>query len=98
MQGNRGTGRRASRARVAGAGFVSVIDTNGNTVLDPPIAVGKNPLGVAVSPDGRFVYVANSDDNNVSKIDTSTNKVTDTLEERIRLWSENEPLGSWLVR
>ena len=38
---------------------VSVIDTATNTVL--PIAVGNGPFGVAVTPDGSRVYVADFD-------------------------------------
>jgi len=35
--------------------------------------VGTTPEGVAVTPDGAFVYVANQGSDNVSVIDTSTN-------------------------
>jgi YVTN family beta-propeller protein len=41
---------------------VSVIDTANNSVLTGaglPIPVGSNPAGVAVTPDGKRVYVAN---------------------------------------
>ncbi len=38
---------------------VSVIDTATNTVIGSPIPVGNNPYGVAVTPDGSKVYVAN---------------------------------------
>ena len=42
--------------------------------------VGNNPWGVAVTPDGTKVYVANSgSDNTVSVIDTATNTVTATV-------------------
>jgi len=39
------------------------------------ISVGTDPLGVAVTPDGSKVYVANQSDNTVSVIDTATNTV-----------------------
>jgi YVTN family beta-propeller protein len=51
------------------------IATAPNMVIAPPIAVGNNPLGVAVNPDGSKVYVANSTDGTVSVIATATNMV-----------------------
>jgi YVTN family beta-propeller protein len=59
---------------------VSVIDTATNTVV-ATIAVGDNPQGVAVSPDGTRAYVTNGgsgdvgDPGTVSVIDTATNRV-----------------------
>src|SRR5215510_7421659 len=58
---------------------VSVIDTATNTVI-ATIPVGRDvfppaqPWGVAVTPDGREVYV--TDFHSVSVIDTATNAVT----------------------
>ena len=49
------------------ASTVSVIDTTSNTVT-ATIPVGSGPLGVAVTPDGSTVYVANQGDNTVSVI------------------------------
>jgi YVTN family beta-propeller protein len=46
------------------------------------VAVGSNPSGAAVSPDGTYVYVANSSDSTVSVIATATNAVTATVAER----------------
>ena len=43
------------------------------------IAVGSEPFGVAVTPDGSKVYVANGASNNVSVIATVTNRVTATI-------------------
>ena len=43
------------------------------------IPVGTTPQGVAVTPDGSKVYVANEDSNNVSVIDTRKNKVIATI-------------------
>ena len=67
---------------------VSVIDTATNIEVDVDgnpgnsitrIPVGSLPLGVAVTPDGAFVYVTNVNSGNVSVIDTATNTVTDTV-------------------
>jgi YVTN family beta-propeller protein len=41
-----------------GSNNVSVIETTGNTVMTT-VAVGTNPIRVAVTPDGKHVYVAN---------------------------------------
>ena len=57
------------------AGTVTVIGEDNETTT---IRVGNEPIGVAVTPDGKYVYVANSDDNTVSIIDTETES-TDTL-------------------
>jgi len=62
-------------------GTVSVIDTATHAVTGT-ITVGKFfPGGVAVTPDGRKVYVANrfSSPGTVSVIDTATNTVTATI-------------------
>jgi YVTN family beta-propeller protein len=52
------------------------------------IRVGAGPAGVAVTPDGSKVYVAN-EDGTVSVIDTASNAVTDT----ITLPVGSEPFG-----
>ena len=67
---------------------VSVIDTATNavtaTIPTGPVCQGNNgcstsgPIGVAVSPDGSKVYVANAV-GTVSVIDTATNTVTATI-------------------
>ena len=51
---------------------VSVIDTGTNTV-GAVIPVGSLPYGIAVTPDGRFVYVANSGGTTLSVINAVTN-------------------------
>ena len=63
-----------------GSGNVSVIDTATNTVT-ATIAVGVNPFGLAVTPDGSTVYVANAGfgANTVSAIATATNRVTTAI-------------------
>ncbi len=54
---------------------VSIIDTNTNTVVGSPIAVGLGPVAIAITPNGLSAYVANSQDNTVSVIDLQTNTV-----------------------
>jgi YVTN family beta-propeller protein len=47
-----------------------------NTVIQ----VGKGPEGIDISPNGKEVWAANSDDGTVSVIDTEAKKVTDTIQ------------------
>ena len=56
-----------------------MIDTATNTVVGTPVGVGSFPVGVAVSPDGSRVYVANKGSANVSVIDTTSNTVLVTV-------------------
>ena len=44
------------------------------------IPVGRNPRGVLLSQDGKRLYVANRLDDDISVIDTSTDKVVSTLD------------------
>jgi YVTN family beta-propeller protein len=54
---------------------VSIIDAKVGTVK-ATFSVGVSPLGVAVSPDGSKIYVANTLSNTVSVIDAASQKVT----------------------
>ncbi|QYL20729.1 Ig-like domain-containing protein [Mycolicibacterium diernhoferi] len=65
-------------------GTVSVINAITNTTVGEPIpvgsyptnvVVGSHPIGLAVSPDGKRVYVANSAGGTVAVINTATNAV-----------------------
>ena len=58
---------------------VSVIDTRTNTVTDT-IRVGRQPNGVAFTPDGRRAYVPNFNSDNVSVINTHIKEVTKTID------------------
>jgi len=58
---------------------VSVVDTVGERVV-ATIAVASGPHGMAVSPDGRFVYVAGDASSSLSVIDTATDTVAQTVE------------------
>jgi YVTN family beta-propeller protein len=57
--------------------LISVIDTA--TFKVKTIKVGTNPMGIMVSEDGKKLFVVNSGSNNVSIIDTATNKVINTV-------------------
>lgn len=59
-------------------GTVTAITIPGNQTV-ATIPVGTQPAGIAVSPDGSYVYVADSGSNNVSVIDTSSNQVIATI-------------------
>ena len=56
---------------------ISVIDTA--TFKISSIKVGKNPDGIMVSADGKKLFVANCGSNDVSIVDTATNKVIKTV-------------------
>jgi outer membrane autotransporter protein len=64
-------------AYISGFGLnnLYVLDTATNTLVGSPIPVGGFPEGVAVTPDGRFTYVANVRSNTVSVVDAATNTV-----------------------
>lgn len=69
---------------IASEGSLSVVDLEQNAVLDP-ILVGLHPSGLAISPDGRHLVVANAASDTVSVIDTSTRKVVKTI------WTKESP-------
>jgi YVTN family beta-propeller protein len=64
---------------VPGAKGVSVIDTATNqrkaVGAGTEITLGAKLRGIAITPDGRFAYVADAASNGVSVIDTRTNEV-----------------------
>ena len=51
---------------------VTPIDTATNTA-GPAITVGRDPFGVAITPDDRTAYVTNGGSDSVTPIDTATN-------------------------
>ena len=59
--------------------FVNDLSASANYVL-MRIAVGKNPRGATLSPDGKRLYVANRMDDTLSVIDTLNNKLVATLD------------------
>lgn len=60
------------------SGSVVVIDRTTDTVKVIPTAAGTE--GIAVSPDGKFVWATNRGANNISVIDTSTDAVVATFD------------------
>ena len=62
-------------------GSVTVINdaVGGSITIDEITGVGGGPTGIAASPDGRYVYVANRNAANVAIIQTSDNTVIDRI-------------------
>jgi YVTN family beta-propeller protein len=57
------------------SGKIFVFNTANNTSVGAPILAGSLPVGVAVSPDGRYTYVTNNGNSTLSIIDTVTHVV-----------------------
>jgi YVTN family beta-propeller protein len=58
---------------------VAVISTSNFTVVKT-IKVGDTPEGIAITPNGKYVYVANLNSNNVSVISTFNNTVIGSVQ------------------
>lgn len=66
------------RTHVASEGSVSVVNlTTGEVVKE--LLVGLHPSGVAVSPDKRYVAIANANSDTVSILDTAAMEVIETV-------------------
>jgi len=50
-----------------------------NQKITGSVAVGDNPNDLCISQNGKYLYVANSNDNSVSVIETGQKKVIETL-------------------
>jgi YVTN family beta-propeller protein len=73
--------RTDPRTSVVDHGSVSVIEKTGKTwAQSKTIAVGGHPCGMAASPTGKFVYVANANSDTVSVIDTAKDEVVETID------------------
>ena len=75
--GRNGTVRVDSRS-VASEGSVSVIDPEGGS---PPVEIvtGRHACGLAVSPDGKYVAVANAGEDTITVLDTRQDRVVETI-------------------
>jgi DNA-binding beta-propeller fold protein YncE len=75
--GRNGTVRVDSRS-VASEGSVSVIDPEGDS---PPVEIitGRHACGLAVSPDGKYVAVANAGEDTVTVLETRLERVVETI-------------------
>lgn len=58
--------------------YLDVVDLVRQKVV-ATVTVGRSPKGVVTSPDGKYVYVANSGSATLSVVDTVSNKVVRTL-------------------
>ena len=58
--------------------YVYVFDPDNLTIIKR-IEVGGRPLDIDITPDGKFLYVANFDLNNVQKIDTQTDSLVSRI-------------------
>ncbi len=75
---------------IASEGSVSVIDLARGQVLKE-IMCGLHASGIAASPDGRHVAIANAGSDSVSIIDTSKDRVVENISMR---WAANDPFGA----
>ncbi len=66
---------------IISTGTVSVIDLETGQVVKE-VAVGLHPCGMALSPDGARLYVANANSDTVSVVDTATGEVAATFQTR----------------
>ncbi len=83
LPGGKGALRKAYVANT-GSGTISVITVNARNghISGTPknIPVGTEPYGLAVTPNGKKLYVSNARSNSISVIDTATDTVIKTIE------------------
>ena len=72
-----GTLVRVDSRSIAGEGSVSVIDLNSTNQSE--IVTGLHACALALSPNGRWLVVANAGSDTLSVIDTRTDKIADTI-------------------
>lgn len=69
---------RVDEHSVASEGSVSVIDLNGQSAATE-ILTGRHACALALTPNQRYLAVANAGDDTISVIDTRTDKIAETL-------------------
>ncbi len=90
----RGTLVRVDDRSIASEGSVSVIDLDPNPDRQSPakeILTGRHAGALALSPNGRWLVVANTGDDNLSVIDTHTDKIIETICTRL---NPGDPVGA----
>ncbi len=75
---------------IANEGSVSVIDLSKGLVTGE-VMVGLHASALAVAPSGKHVVVANANSDNLSVIDTKTDRVIETISMK---WAEGDPFGA----
>ena len=87
----RGTRVRVDPVRyIASEGSVSVVNLNSGEVLSE-ILVGLHSSALALSPNEKYLAVANAGSDTVSVIDTKTDRVRETISLR---WQVGDPFGA----
>ena len=76
-----GTPALVDKRGIALSGTVSIVDLEQNKEIRQ-LGVGLHPSGLALSKDGRVLYVANANSDTVSVIDTAALRVLDTVSVR----------------
>jgi YVTN family beta-propeller protein len=74
-----GVARLLKFIRASHRSFANDLSASANYVT-ARIPVGRNPRGVALSPDGKLLYVANRMDDNISVIDTAADRVVSAID------------------
>src|SRR5918994_7119121 len=57
---------------------ISIVDGDSLEVIET-VPVGNRPRGIALSPDGKYLYICPSDDDTIEIMDTETRKILGRL-------------------
>ncbi|HXR05155.1 MAG TPA: YncE family protein, partial [Verrucomicrobiae bacterium] len=85
----RGTRVRVDARAIASEGSVTVIDLDGTNRSE--ILTGRHAGALALSPNGKFLVVANAGDDTLSVMDTRRDKIVETICAR---WNPGDPFGA----